>query len=187
MKSDRAPGLGMWLWWVVASGLGFVGTPLQPLAQWLVLRRHISRAGWWVLATILGMAVGGAVGMATGVSRNVALAWAVGDGSEVVRTGATLGAAVGVAQWLVLRQHFAQAGWWIPASIAGWTVGAVAGLSFVGDCAEFGRCFAGWVANGALTGAVTGLMLLWMSRPISQPRQSEADTQLAGKETKSST
>jgi len=35
MKSDRAPGLGLWLWWVVASGLGFVFTPLQPLAQWL--------------------------------------------------------------------------------------------------------------------------------------------------------
>ncbi len=178
----------MWLWWLVASGLGFVGTPLQPVAQWLVLRRHVSRAAWWVLATILGMAVGGAIGMATGVSRSVAFALAVGDGSEVVRTGATLGAAVGVAQWLVLRQHFAQAGWWIPASIAGWTVGAVAGLNFVGDCAEFVRCFVGWVANGAITGAVTGLMLLWlMSRPISQPTQSEADTQLAGKETKSST
>ncbi len=92
MKSDRAPGLGMWLWWVLASGLGFVFPPLQPLAQWLVLRRHISRAGWWVLATILGMAVGGAVGMATGVSRQVSLAWAVGDGSEVLRTAATLGA-----------------------------------------------------------------------------------------------
>ena len=170
MKSDRAPGWGMWLWWVLASGLGFVFTPLQPLAQWLVLRKHISRAGWWVLATILGMAVGGAIGMATGVSRQVALAWAVGDGSDGVRTGATLGAAVGVAQWLFLRQHFAKAGWWIPASIAGWTVGAVAGLSIVGDCAEFVRCFIGWASYGAIIGAVTGLVLLWlMTRPISQP------------------
>ena len=171
MKSDRAPGLGMWLWWVVASGLGFVFPPLQPVAQWLVLRRHIFRAAWWVLATILGMAVGGAAGMATGVESMVALAWAVGDGSEVVRTGATLGAAVGVAQWLVLRQHFAQAGWWIPASIAGWTVGAVAGLNIVGDCTEFGRCFVGWASFGAIIGTVSGLMLLWlMSRSMSQPR-----------------
>ena len=170
MKSDRAPGLGMWLWWVVVSGLGFVFSPLQPLAQWLVLRRHIFRAGWWVLATILGMAVGGAAGMATGVEWMVALAWAVGDGSDVVRTGATLGAAVGVAQWLFLRQHFAQTGWWIPASIASWTIGAVAGLSIVGDCAEFVRCFVGWASYGAVIGAVTGLVLLWlMTRPMSQP------------------
>jgi len=126
--------------------------------------------------------------MATGVDGMVALAWAVGDGSDVVRTGATLGAAVGVAQWLVLRQHFAQAGWWILASIASWTVGAVAGLNIVGDCAEFVRCFIGWASFGAIIGAVTGLMLLWlMSHPVSQPTQSEADTQLAGKETKSST
>ena len=169
MESDRAPGLGMWRWWVLASGLGFVFPPLQPLAQWLVLRRHISRAGWWVLATILGMAVGGVVGIATGVSRQVALAWAVGDGSDVVRTGATLGAAVGTAQWLFLRQHFAEAGWWIPASIASWTAGAVAGLSIVGDCAEFVRCFVGWASFGAIIGAVSGLMLLWlMTRPTSQ-------------------
>jgi len=170
MKSDRAPGLGMWLWWVVASGLGFVFPPLQPLAQWLVLRRHLSRAAWWVLATILGMGVGGAIGMATGVDAMVALAWAVGDGSEVVKTGATLGVAVGVAQWLILRQHFAEARWWIPASTTGWTVGAVAGLSIVGDCADFGRCFVGWASYGAIIGAVTGFMLLWlMSRPINQP------------------
>jgi len=178
----------MWLWWVVASGLGFVFTPLQPLAQWLVFRRHLSRAGWWVLATILGMAVGGAIGMATRVSRQVALAWAVGDGSDVVRTGATLGAAVGVAQWLFLRQHFAEAGWWIPASIAGWTIGAVAGLSIVVDCAEFVRCFVGWASYGAIIGTVTGLMLLWlMTRSVSQPPSQRADTRLAGKETKSST
>ena len=65
---------------------------------------------------------------------------------------------------------------------------AVAGLNIVGDCTEFGRCFVGWVANGAITGAVTGLMLLWlMSRPIEPTTHPDADTQLAGKETKSST
>jgi len=31
------------------------------IAQWLVLRRQVSRAGWWVLANTVAFAVGGAV------------------------------------------------------------------------------------------------------------------------------
>lgn len=68
-------------WWVLASALGgaLIGTVastvrvVDPTAgvvlagasfgilQWLVLRRHIARAGWWLLASPIGWAVGALV------------------------------------------------------------------------------------------------------------------------------
>ena len=70
-------------WWVVASivgygvgkavgeasvqgiptvaGLGLIGALIGAfvgIAQWLVLRRHVSLAGWWVLANIAAWALG---------------------------------------------------------------------------------------------------------------------------------
>ena len=38
-----------------------LGAPIG-IAQWLVLRRQVSRAGWWVLASIVGFASGEVVG-----------------------------------------------------------------------------------------------------------------------------
>ena len=37
------------------------------IAQWLVLRRQVSRAGWWVLASTVGLAVGVLFSVAAGV------------------------------------------------------------------------------------------------------------------------
>ncbi len=100
--AERAQvGWGFWLWWVLASIVGFAvggfvaivvfvfvifsaaldvvgGTLLSAvlgavlgaslgIAQWLVLRRQVSRAGWWVLANTVAFAVGGTVaGAASG-------------------------------------------------------------------------------------------------------------------------
>lgn len=41
-----------------------MGGALLGIMQWCVLRRKYSRAGWWVLATALGWALGGPVGQA---------------------------------------------------------------------------------------------------------------------------
>jgi hypothetical protein len=64
------------------------------IAQWLVLRRHVSRAGWWALASIVVYVVAGALLFALGA----AVAPAVG---EVVKRANTslvgLPAAVGAA------------------------------------------------------------------------------------------
>lgn len=47
--------------YALAAGMGLVLGPLLGVPQWLVLRRHLSRAGWWVpanaLAWMLGMVV----------------------------------------------------------------------------------------------------------------------------------
>jgi hypothetical protein len=43
---------------LLALGLGVVAGPILGGAQWWVLRRHVSRAGWWFLANSLAWALG---------------------------------------------------------------------------------------------------------------------------------
>ncbi len=171
-ERPRGVGWRLWLWWVLASTLGWSvgGVVLRPVfgaigpvfgllvggllvgaiggaalgvSQWLVLRRQLARAGWWIVASTLG--------------------WAVG----VVVFGLLGGTVAGVLQWLVLRQQIARAGWWIAASTVGWTIGPVIIL--------FGGVISGgsevlvvllvvlvWVIGGLVGGAITGAVLVWL-------------------------
>jgi len=70
---------------------------------------------WWVLATIVGFAVGVGPTFGVGVFGVVAF-----------------GATVGIAQWLVLRRHVSRSGWWVLATTVG-LVMAVALLLAVSD------------------------------------------------------
>lgn len=131
------PHLG--LRWIGASLLGFpgggylgwlVGGPVDGLipamiggvitgagigaAQWFVLRRDLEMDGKWIVATALGLGSGLALGSAL-----------VGYGTsaaDLALMGAVSGAAVGVAQGLVLRGRLE--GWrtWMAASPALWAV-----------------------------------------------------------------
>ncbi len=69
------------------------------LTQWVVLRGHLSRAGWWILATIagwiLGLPVGGRVA-----------SWA---NLEIMTAGLAM-TSIGLLQWFVLRQEVLRAG-----------------------------------------------------------------------------
>jgi len=90
------------------------------LLQYLLLRRHLRRMGWWIAATTLGWSLGligdGALYRmaygALGVS-------AIGLGTLMA---ALAGGAMGLPQWLVLRRRVHHAAWWIPASVLGWGV-----------------------------------------------------------------
>jgi len=123
------------------------------LMQWLYLREHVSRAGWWVLASTAGLAVVvGGFGFAEDSN------WTGADGmfefAEVLDWDLALGGAVtGILQWLVLRGQVSRAGWWVLASTVGW------GLSMVGNLSE-APCLVG----GVVLGAVTGVALVWLLR-----------------------
>lgn len=142
------------------------GTPFG-IAQWLVLRRQVGRAGWWVLATSLGYVVVFLLGTSL-FPRGNALELGF---AEQVLLGTVLGAMVsvpgGILQWLmVLRRQVAQAGWWVLASVVSWAVGFA--ISFALRVTLGGLFF---VAGVVVALALTGLAMVWLLR---RPAPSEA-------------
>ena len=129
---------------LVAGYLGLVaGTALIGVLQWLVLRRHVARVGWWVPATLAAAVASGVVIFGVGAI-DEDLGWIVGVGA--------FGTLLGVLQWLVLRSELAGAAWWITASTIGWGLGM-----------PFGD-INGPPGLGAVYGAVTAIAMVWLLR-----------------------
>jgi hypothetical protein len=155
-SSHPAPSIewGLWFQWVLATTLGWLlglvilgetGIGLTVgVAQWLVLRTRLSRTGWWIIASAAGWLLGWAV-LVSGLVLPPGT-----SGLTTVLSGAVLGLALGLAQWVALRQMMPQAGWWVFASVAGWTV-ALTGVL-------------GQTVVGVVAGALTGFMLDFLLR-----------------------
>lgn len=169
-------GWGFWGGW----GLAFLGFPLGGLAglglagavtgapqaalggaatgavigaaQWLVLRRRLPLSPLWVAATAAGMA--GGLALSVGL-----LGTATADATLALR-GLLTGAAIGLAQYPLLRPLTPRAPLW-PAVVAlGWAVGWLVTRAFGVDLAPNFTVFG---ATGALTfQLLTGLALAWM-------------------------
>lgn len=127
------------------------------IMQWLALKGRVNRAGWWIVASIVGFAVGKAIGDA--------FAQVVPGAVGFVLSGAAIGASLGIAQWLVLRRHVAHAGWWVLASVLAWAVGW--GMISVVDEAVGGPAGTAYVigaVGAAVAGMITGVALVWLWR-----------------------
>jgi hypothetical protein len=97
----------------------------RPTIEWAFLFQ-------WVLATTLGWAIG----------------WAfIGE--------VGVGIALGLGQWLVLRQSIPQAGWWIWASTVGWAFGQA--MIVVGEITPPGSGLINSVAAGTVLGTLLGI------------------------------
>lgn len=88
--------------------------------QYLLLRRHLPRIGWWIAATTLGWSLG-LIGSRVLYrtlfgTLDVSAIWV-----ETLMT-ALVGGTMGLAQWLVLHQCVRHAAWWILASVLSWGV-----------------------------------------------------------------
>ncbi len=117
--------------------------------QWLVLRRLLPGAAWWIAATAVGQAVGLAVG-----------APLVGYGTgprDLALQGAITGLAIGALQALVLRQRAAGWFWWALASPPLWALGWVATTA---GRIDVERQFFNFGAYGAIAYTVLGGVLL---------------------------
>ncbi|MBV7336744.1 hypothetical protein KFU94_52640, partial [Chloroflexi bacterium TSY] len=142
------------------------------IAQWLLLRQQVSWANWWVLASAVGGALGGAVGLGTYGALTV-------FGSEALGgvVGGIVGLGVfGLTQWLVLRRQVSWANWWVLASVVSLALAALlTGVVFwaVGD--KGGGEVGNGVVYGAIYGAITGGALVWLLRwPVPDAEADEA-------------
>ena len=171
----------LWLWWVAAGVIGggiggMVAAPLERAAnsytylivaavvtavlQWLLLRRYIRGAAWWVLATVAGWPVGFQATTAIGFSVVSVLGLDLTPGTSGAPTTILFwfpaGAIVGLVQWLVLHQRVARAGWWILVCAVGWTL-------FGPVLRDVGAALAG-IITGALSGVIGALVVIVVLR-----------------------
>lgn len=174
----------LWLLWLMASTVAFgvggrLGVALSPskdlivigyfavtsslvlagVLQWMLLRRLIADTGWWVLVSVVAVAIVGVLVFGLGLIDRDA-GWVLG-----VAVGWIV---LGTLQWLVLREQVAGAGWWVLANTLGlivavpvvglvtWATGAPADSPIGG--------FLRWLAFGAAYGVVTGTALWWLLR-----------------------
>jgi hypothetical protein len=158
-------------WWIVAHVLaGLVGVTILRLAlgvsdwvvfgpvfggvQWLLLRHYLRGGGWWLLVSTLGGLSGVLLNQALSISglfQNSFIAYPI--------SGLTYGAALGGAQWLVLRRWTGRATRWVlinaGAGGAGVALAVVVNRVWVSLLGERGDGVAAW----AVFGLVYGLFL----------------------------
>jgi hypothetical protein len=173
---------------VVAVVLGtFLEGVVVGLAQGVVLQRRAPQIALrsWVLATAVGAGLAWFIGMIPSSAMSLADPATNGPPMQepalVVRLlfaaalGLATGPILGVAQWAVLRRRVAAAGSWLWANALAWALGMpviVAGMDLVPwegrpamrSIAILTVC----LIAGLVVGAVHGLVLLRLTRPISQ-------------------
>ena len=138
-----------------------IGTAMG-IAQGIVLRKRIAPVVPWVVVSIVGFAIGKFVSDLVGQASPGPLGTVLG--------GALIGLSAGVAQWLILRRRFPQAGWWIAANVLGWAAGWSLIGSIDGSNASVTMIYAVGAAGAALVGIITGIALIDLVRqPIAQP------------------
>jgi hypothetical protein len=137
--------------------------------QWLVLRRHIPRASWWIAATVAGLGLGFAASLVFSVApdslfvRFGGLHWNVLQDVANFLVAALI---LGLSQRLVLRQHFRRTWWWLlPSALASLSVffiwGEVPSRPSFLEALGAATLGAGW---GLVAGILTGITLLFISR-----------------------
>lgn len=173
---QRSGELTAWMLVLAAVLCGAACGTTIGLAQWLVLRRHFKRLGLWVAATVAGYASIGLLSMIAGAFQPGCLDWALkliifgkmhwlarldaswldASWSAGAITLALFGGVLGIVQWMVLRGHVCQSGWWIAFSAGGWALAAALSLPPFGS----------WVVltSSDVPIAVTAAGMVWLQR-----------------------
>jgi hypothetical protein len=104
------------LLYILSPAIGLV----TGIFQYLLLRRHLPRMGWWITATTLGWAlafIGGDLLFSTLYGTlDVDSIW---SGPLMI---VLVGGSLGPAQWLVLRRCVHHAAWWILVNVLVWGI-----------------------------------------------------------------
>ena len=111
------------------------------VGQWLLLRRWVRQATWWIPGTVLGQAAGWGVAAAVGLEYRVeSFVW-IGSG---------------LTQWILLRHWSARAWWWLPAALV------VGGSKMLLDWAGYWGLISdvsGWALHATISGAALWAVL----------------------------
>lgn len=163
-----------WLGWVVVNTLSFaVGIGLSQavasitgeitslaifgalvgLAQWSILRKHLSLTGWWVLVGALSAPVG--LFILNLVER--ALLWSE---YSLVLGFVSFGLVIGATQALILQNHFHKVGFWVLANSIGWSLAGLAIVLLTFRFPDFLKVIADYSLIGIITSISTGLILV---------------------------
>jgi hypothetical protein len=180
-KTTPASGWRLWLLWKLATVAGFIvgiGASVAALGmvhemvasvafgvvfgllQWLILRRYVGSAGWWIMASALAAPLG--LAAANTVHRATLWAWIPAINGAL--GFAVFGLVVGLVQWLVLDRVVRRSGWWVTASAVGWCVGGFASWVLGVRLPENLKVIADFSIIGATAGAATGLALVLLLR-----------------------
>ena len=137
----------------ITVATGGIGTGIL---QWLLLRRLISRAGWWVLASFVGIILTGTTGCLVALIAGIDAGWVMGV--------SVYGTVLGALQSLVLRGLVMASYWWVVGNTTGWIMaGLVLGLvSSILDPSGKMTPVVAWAIFGALYGVITGPVLVWL-------------------------
>ena len=147
--------------------LGILFGAVIGVLQWLVLRRHIERAYWWIAATVAGLVLGTPLGI---VALRPMFAGPTGTGELssllyfILLAALVPGAVVGLLQRLVLQRHFNGTWWWVLTSALTWPVSFLYVLEGGEDVSlAVGR--AGSLSGlGLVVGTISGIALFLISR-----------------------
>ena len=127
-----------------------------------VIRRILPKSVLWICSCIVGL---GAPFLLTDLSKFVAWNLPYSLPAAIVLGGLI----IGIWQALILRSRLRQSGWWIVASVLGWTLAA--GMSALADSPRLHAIRGIWgalaylgiiAAGGLILGIVTGLCLAWL-------------------------
>lgn len=130
------------------------------LLQFLLVRLLISRAGWWILATLLGWLV--VLALVLFFSWIDPLGFVPNSSLPVFILFLVIGGILGLAQRLVLKNHVRQSAWWILISSLAWGLTGLIIGSTISEAYDF------WVLL-ILPGLVTGVGLWWLL--VGQPNR----------------
>ncbi|HEX6898246.1 MAG TPA: hypothetical protein VF789_00965 [Thermoanaerobaculia bacterium] len=149
----------------------FLGT-----SQWVLLRRRLSNARWWIPASAAGLGLGLTAGVVlveqigraiTGGQVNIRMFDVVTRAGSFALVGLVSGVCLGAAQWLVLRSSSPAARSWFWTSTLSLCAAFVTG-SLAADLV-FGGLTApvGFIAFVVITGLLAGALT---SRPLARLR-----------------
>lgn len=155
---------------VMSTGLAF-GT-----AQWIVLRKRVSKLRWWLPASIVGWTLSWIILWVLIMGTNLYALWFTQGVTALIGsllTGAAVGGALGCAQWFILRSQFSSSDRWIWANMIGWAAALavawfmsslVTGINppafspEVRDVGVFG--IVGQIVAGIVAAVITGRILI---------------------------